>query len=50
MSGQNIFHQGHCIIVGFPSQLLGKVEFGSQEVADWPKPLLENTNTRKLNS
>ena len=40
MSGQNIFHQGDSCVVGFFSKLLGKVEFSTQEVSNWPQPLL----------
>lgn len=45
MSRQNVFHQGDRLAVGRFSQLLGKIEFGTQEVADRPQPLL-HTNTR----
>lgn len=47
MSWQNIFHQSDCLAVGFLSQLLGKVEFSTQEVAYWPQPLLL-TRTHKI--
>ena len=47
MSGQNIFHQGDSCVVGFSSQLLGKVEFSTQEVSNWPQPLLlTHTHTK----
>lgn len=41
MSRQDVLDQGDGCVVGVVSQLLGKVELGSQEVADWPQPLLQ---------
>lgn len=41
MSRQDVLHQGDGFTGGFFPQLLGKVEFGSQEVAHWPQPLLQ---------
>lgn len=41
MSGQDVLDQGDGCVVGVVSQLLGKVELGSQEVADRPQPLLQ---------
>lgn len=46
MSGQNTFDHGHSFTVDFFSKLFGKIEFSTQEVANWPEPLLL-TNTCK---
>lgn len=48
MSGQNIFHQNDRLGVNIVSQLLSKVEFSSQEVADGPKPFLNTEFTFSL--
>lgn len=40
MSGQNTFDQGHSFTVDFFSKLFGKIEFSTQEVSNWPEPLL----------
>lgn len=41
MPGEDILHQTHGTIVDFLPHVLGKVKFGSQEVADWPQPFLK---------
>lgn len=50
MSGQDTFDQGHRLAVAFSTQLPGKVELSTKEVAHWPEPfLLTHTHTHRGN-